>query len=143
MASCACSKLPRAMVAIRRIFAISDVRYSGKGNLVKISDWFGPGGRADVQSYCLALGTFSVCGWHVVPQTRAAGIVPNVIVYGFVARKSSRIFCRKPKIVKMQEFSAENSEAMNYTRCCKTFFLSNSDSILQTLLIHHLCQHPN
>ncbi|MER3317056.1 MAG: hypothetical protein RIB79_02070 [Allomuricauda sp.] len=81
MASCVGSLLPLAIVAIRRIFAISDVRYSGKGNLVKISYWFGPGGLANVQSYCVALGTFSVCMWHVVPQTRAAGIVPNVKRY--------------------------------------------------------------
>jgi len=44
MESCVGSLLPLAIVAIGRIFAISEVRYSGKGNLVKISNWFGPGG---------------------------------------------------------------------------------------------------
>jgi len=41
----------------------------------------------------------------------------NVIGYGFVADKSAGFVRRKPNIVKGEEFSAENSEAMNYRRC--------------------------
>jgi len=41
----------------------------------------------------------------------------NVIGYGFVADKSVGFVRRKPNIVKGEEFSAENSEAMNFSRC--------------------------
>ncbi|MAU70713.1 MAG: hypothetical protein CML04_01335 [Pseudozobellia sp.] len=69
------------MVAIRPIFPISDVRYGGKGNLVKITNGLVAGFLADVQSYCVALGKFGVCGRLEVAQTLAAGIVPKVLVY--------------------------------------------------------------
>ncbi|AYN67356.1 hypothetical protein D1013_08250 [Euzebyella marina] len=48
MSSCIRSLLPLVMVAIRPIFAISDVRYSGKGNLVKIMNGVGALVLADV-----------------------------------------------------------------------------------------------
>src|SRR5690606_28686619 len=48
---------------------------------------------------------------------------PQRVGYGFVADKSAGFVRRRPNIVKWEEFSAENSEAMNYSWCCKQFFI--------------------